>query len=76
MKGYDSSSDEVANSKKWLSKCGEQPLVNVLVEDPGIGATKVAIKYDPEESAFDTGTASKSYVIPRVSEVHPSHPSL
>ena len=63
-------------NEKWSYECCEQPAVSDPVDKPGIGATIVAIKYDPGESASDTGTASKSYVIPRVSEIQSNLPSL
>ena len=50
----------------WLYGRYEQPGQDESVEDTGIGTTKVALNYDPEESAFDPGIASKSYCNPTI----------
>ena len=37
-------------------------MIDDQVEEAGIGATKVAIKYDPDESALNTCKATNLYI--------------
>ena len=51
--------DEEQVVNKWLNRRYEHPVLRDQVEDTGFGATKVALNYDPVESALEPGIAGK-----------------
>ena len=52
-------SEEIGLGNKWSNRRYEQPGLGDQVGEAGIGATKVAIKYDPVDPALEPGVTSK-----------------